>query len=850
VTTLAGTGTKDMLGYGTDWLYLLVPLAAFALVFLAVARRGTAPKNAQRGTRTILRFADGMGTATGLPPYAAAGVFTCLAFLLVACLGFYWDVAWHIDFGRDNVLFTPAHTAILVGLQGLLLAAAVTTLVATWTRADVALVGKRLRAPWGAVVLAALGAGAVAGFPIDEVWHRAYGVDVTMWGPTHLAMISGASLSPFALLFMVRETGATLTRRGRRLVAVLCAATLLGLSTFQLEFDLGVPQWQHLYHPVLIALAGGFALVVARTMLGTGGALYAALDFAVQRAATALLVGGVLNHTTPHWALYLGSAVFVEIAFALTKRRKPLTQALACGLAVVAGLGTEWVWTQVWGRHPWNAAMWPAIGVAAVAALAAAVLGTAAGRTLRGSGPGIPGAAVALAGGLALLALVVPFPRRSSTATATIRTTAAANGRADVAVTVDKPDVVRDANWFEVFAWQGGALVRSPLHEVAPGEWHTETPVPVGGSWKTMVRLAKGSTMAAAPVAFPADPEIGAAAIPLVPERSAPLARDTRLLMREAHAGATWPAAVAYGTLGLIASVWVTVLVVGMRSKRLRRKAPLDGARVVVTGALGGIGVATCDALRTLGARVVGVDLVEAPDVVACDVTSADSARDAVAEAASRLGGIDVLVNLAGIGRAQDSGDLPDADAHRVMDVNFFGTWHATAAALPWLVESRGHVVVTASGLATISMPWAPAYAASKRAVSAYADTLRVEYDDRLTVTTVNPGYVRTPIHEVAAASGASLEGVVPADSMRDVVAAYVRACTDRPRSLATSWRTSFALAVAARRPVLADRLVLRSLARLDRPEPTFVLTGDQLTLRTSRGARRDESRVTTPTGE
>jgi NAD(P)-dependent dehydrogenase (short-subunit alcohol dehydrogenase family) len=170
-----------------------------------------------------------------------------------------------------------------------------------------------------------------------------------------------------------------------------------------------------------------------------------------------------------------------------------------------------------------------------------------------------------------------------------------------------------------------------------------------------------------------------------------------------------------------------------------------------------------------------------------------------------------------------------------VLDVNLFGTWNATAAALPWLVRGRGHVVVTASGLATVNMPWAAAYAASKRAVAAYADTLRIEYAGRLTVTTVSPGYVRTPIHEVPAASGASLEGLVPADEMADVVAAYLRAVTERPRALGTSWRTSFAIAVAGRRPALVDGLVRRSVDRLDRPAPAFVLTDEQLAARVER---------------
>lgn len=829
---LAESGVTTIAGYGTDWLYLFVPLAAAAVVASFAVRRGTAPAGAQRGTRTLLRFADGMSKATGLPPYAAAGVTTCMAFLLVASLGFYWDVAWHVDYGRDKLLFTPGHTAILVGLQGLLVTALVMTLVATWTRADVAVRFRGLRAPWGAVILAALGLGAVGAFPLDELWHRSYGVDVTMWGPTHLAMIGGASCAPFALLLTIRESGATLTGLGRRLTAGLCGATLLGFSTFQLEFDLGVPQWQHLYHPVLIALASGFALVVARQLIGRGGAVFATIHFTVQRILTAFVVGGALHHTTPHWALYFGSAVAIETAAALTRRRAPLVQALSFGLAVTVGLASEWAWTQVWGRHPWGRTMLPGIAVAAVAAFAAALLGTAAGRRLRGRSAGIPAAVLVLAGVVAVGTLVVPFPRHNAAATATVRTTPAGDGFVNVAVDVSPPSAVENADWFEVFAWQGGYLARSPLTEVAPGRWETTKPVPYGGSWKTMVRVAKGNVLAAAPVAFPADTEIKAAAIPLAPERTVPLRRDTELLMRETHHGATLPATIAYTVLGLFGALWLTVLVAGVRSRRLDRPDPFDGARVVVTGALGGIGLAVSEAYREAGARVVGLDLVSGPDVIAANVTDAASLRDAVAEAAERLGGIDVLVNLAGIGRAQDSGDFPDDEARRVLDVNLYGTWNATAAALPWLVASRGHVVVTASGLAVANVPWAPAYAASKRAVSAYADSLRIEYKGRLTVTTVNPGYVRTPIHEVPAASGASLEGLVPADAMGDVVSAYVQAVTDKPRSLATSWRTALSLRVARRHPALADLIVLRSMARLNRPDPSFVLTPEQLAAR------------------
>jgi len=846
VTPLAaGSGVDSIWGYGTDWLYLFVPLALSAFVGGLAVRAGEAPKNALRGTRTLLRFGDGMSKWTGMPAYAAGGVMTLASFLLIASLGFYWDVAWHVDYGRDDIIFTPGHTAILVGIQGLLLAAAVTTLLATWTRADVALKGKHLRAPWAAVVLAALGVAAVTAFPLDELWHRAYGVDVTMWGPTHLGMISGASFGPLTALILIKEGGGDLTRFGRHLTATITAAVLLGMSTFQLEFDLGVQQWQHLYHPVLIALASGFALTIARNVIGRGGAVYAAFHFTIQRIVTAIVVGAALNHTSPHWALYFGSALAIEAAFALTRFRPAVVQALASGVAVMLGLSTEWAWTHVFGQHPWGTPLFPEILVAGLAALAAAVLGTAVGRRLRGTSAGIPGWLCAAAFVLVIVTLVIPFPRRDDARiNAVVRTAPVTESTTHVSVTVDKPEVVEGANWFEAFAWQGGALHRSALRRVGTtNEWRTDDPLPYGGSWKTMVRLANGTEMVAAPVSFPPDEAIGAPAIPLVPERSVVMARDTKLLMREAHAGDTTAALVAYVALASFALLWMGLMAQSLRSRRLDRRSRLDGARIVMTGALGGIGVAVGEGLRARGARVVGIDLVEGPDVVAGNVTDVESTRAAVAEAAARLGGIDTIVNLAGIGRAQDAGDFPDADAHRVVDVNLFGTWNATAAAMPWLVESRGHVVVTASGLSAVNVPWAAAYAASKRAVSAYADTLRIEYDGRVTVTTVNPGYVRTPIHEVAAASGASLEGLTPPDSMSEVVAAYVTAIAEHPRSIATSWRTAFGVKVASRWPFLADGAVLRKMARMDRPSPTFVLSEEHLAARAQVAAEETASR-------
>ena len=205
-------------------------------------------------------------------------------------------------------------------------------------------------------------------------------------------------------------------------------------------------------------------------------------------------------------------------------------------------------------------------------------------------------------------------------------------------------------------------------------------------------------------------------------------------------------------------------------------------ARVLITGAASGIGAATAAELRARGARVAGLDLnAHDADTIACDVRDQESVDRAVAEAIARLGGLDVLINNAGIGIPQSAGLAPDDEALAVIDVNMLGPWRVTAAALPALRESRGRVVNVASGLAHLAIPFAPAYCMSKRGLVAYSDALRLEQGGTIDVTTVYPGYIRTPIHDSAKAHGVALEGAVPAERLEDAARTLARARSDRP---------------------------------------------------------------------
>lgn len=251
----------------------------------------------------------------------------------------------------------------------------------------------------------------------------------------------------------------------------------------------------------------------------------------------------------------------------------------------------------------------------------------------------------------------------------------------------------------------------------------------------------------------------------------------------------------------------------------------LDGSRIVLTGAAGGIGAAAVQELRTLGARVVGIDARSADGVLPADVTDAPRVRDAMAQAAELLGGIDILVNCAGIGVPQDAGGFPDEEARRVVEVNLFGTWNATAAAMPELLAARGHVVNVLSGMAVVDLPFGAAYSASKRALEAYSNALRLEYAGRLTVTALYPGYVRTPIHRRSHELGVSLDGVARVETVEQAAAAVVRACRSRRRRLTVTWRSALEFWVARHWPALVGRVVAaRTRAMLgSRPTPAFL---------------------------
>jgi NAD(P)-dependent dehydrogenase (short-subunit alcohol dehydrogenase family) len=238
--------------------------------------------------------------------------------------------------------------------------------------------------------------------------------------------------------------------------------------------------------------------------------------------------------------------------------------------------------------------------------------------------------------------------------------------------------------------------------------------------------------------------------------------------------------------------------------------------RVLITGAAGEIGAAAATELRARGARVLGLDLTGPDDVIAADVRDQRAVERAVAEAVERLGGLDVLINCAGLGTPQSAGAAPDERALAVIDVNLVGPWRVTAAALSALRASRGRVVNVASGLAHLTVPFATAYCMAKSGLVAYSDALRLEFGDEITVTTVYPGYIRTAIHADAKSQGIALEGLVPAEPLAHAAQTLARAALGPPaRDLATTRRGQIGYALLRLTSgAMRDRGIRRVLRR------------------------------------
>jgi 2-keto-3-deoxy-L-fuconate dehydrogenase len=176
------------------------------------------------------------------------------------------------------------------------------------------------------------------------------------------------------------------------------------------------------------------------------------------------------------------------------------------------------------------------------------------------------------------------------------------------------------------------------------------------------------------------------------------------------------------------------------------------GLVAIITGGASGIGAATARELAGRGAAIAIVDRALPTGIadtlaVEADITSTAAVVRAVNRIAEDLGGVDILINNAGVGAAGDVAANDDDEWHRVLDVNVVGAARMTRAALPWLRRSNSAAVVnTTSVAATNGLPNRALYSASKGALLALTYALAADHlRDGIRVNAVAPGTADTP---------------------------------------------------------------------------------------------------------
>lgn len=594
-----GTATFDQIAIVTG----LVGLLYVALAVLLWRER--------TGRVTVIgRLADTIGRLDGVPRWAAITPYLHAVSLLACAFGVWWDIAVHIGRGRDTGPFgTPAHYPIFFGILGVIVAGVL----------PIALAGKPLpartikltagwRIPCSAALVTVCGTFALVGFPLDDVWHRLFGEDVTLWGPTHLLMIGGVVFSIFARLLALAEVEQLIGLTKRRLFQEIVAigALLIAWDLFSTEFNYGVPQFPLILQPILIAFGAALAFTVLRARRGPGTAFAALAVYLVIRGGIAWAVDQPLGEILGHFPLLIVEAVLVElVAFALGNKNRFRLGAVSGALIGTVGVVAEYAWSHVWMPIPWPSSMLPsALGFGLVAGVGAGLVGAwlatryaeVAGderaTSIRHARP----VAVRRTHQLGVVGLIAVLgtvffcvPRSAeSGVSGTVsleRVATGAEPTAYVTVRLQPADAADDARWFEALAWQGGGMRLGHLQKVADGTYRSTEPLPMYGRWKSMVRLHRGQRdLVAMWVYAPEDAEIAKPAVQVSDGQTVDFIGEQEVLRREERTDVPrWMWNGGYALLGVVGLLEITGIAWlvgrGARGGRLRAAQLMTGER-------------------------------------------------------------------------------------------------------------------------------------------------------------------------------------------------------------------------------------------------------------------------------
>ncbi len=282
-----------------------------------------------------------------------------------ALSGIYWDVTWHATIGRES-FWIPPHLLVYAGVICLLLSA-LSGFTLAWRRAGQLRTALTNPMELGFAIAVLGPIIQIIAAPLDDLWHKLYGLDVTIWSPPHLMGIAGGIVSIYGLLAAL---GGELPRRDSRplwhgvatgeVIGILLFSAALLLSMFALsEFDFHLDRRDVLLYPLLAGTLAAVPLMAAARYLGRPGtATSVALVYTFFRSLVLLVIWamGSTDHLTPP-VLVLAPAVAIDLAMRWRRQYGMLFAALYIGPALLV---SEWSYWDVFG-----ASMWAPLEVAA-----------------------------------------------------------------------------------------------------------------------------------------------------------------------------------------------------------------------------------------------------------------------------------------------------------------------------------------------------------------------------------------------------------------------------------------------------------------------------------------------------